>query len=143
MKLKLILIALIATFAISAQAQTAQEVQETIDKMQKSSTPCNAAPEAFKDFIAKFSTDADFFKSRLDLSEDELTKYAEILVPENMIAKLPFQKDDDMYYQSYGELQYNKAYIDCGWVDSFVTHTFEFKRQNGGKWHLTHIVPGE
>lgn len=143
MKLKFLLLTLFTVFCFSAYSQTAEEVQETIARMQKASTPCNGAPEAFKDFVAKFSTDREFFDSRLNLPEEEMTKYADILVPENMDAKTPFEKDDDFYYQAWGELQYNKAYLDCGWVDSYVTHTYEFTRGKGGKWYLTHIVPGE
>ena len=143
MKLRILFLSLIAVFAFSIKAQTAAEVQATVKKMENASTKCNGAPEAFKTFIAQFSTDKDFFNSRLQLTDEEKTKYAEILVPENMTAKEPYEKDDDMYYQAWGELQYNKAYLDCGWVDSFVTHTFEFTRGKGGKWYLTHIVPGE
>ena len=142
MKLRILILSLVAIFTLSAKAQTAEEVNETIKRMENASTYCNGAPEAFKSFIAKFSTDEEFFKSRLNLPDAELSKYDDILVPENMVAKTPFAKDGDQYYQAWGELQYNKAYLDCGWVDSFVTHTFEFTRGKGGKWYLTHIVPG-
>ena len=143
MKLRILILSLVAIFTLSAKAQTAEEVNETIKRMENASTYCNGAPEAFKSFIAKFSTDEEFFKSRLNLPDAELSKYDDILVPENMLAKAPFAKDGDQYCQAWGELQYNKAYLDCGWVDSFVTHTFEFTRGKGGKWYLTHIVPGD
>ena len=51
-------------------------------------------------------------------------------------------RDDDMYYQSWGELQYQKTYLYCGWVDSYLTHTFQFERIDG-KWYLYRIIADE
>ena len=80
--------------------------------------------------------------STRSLTDDQREKYASLLVPDNFTAKRPFAKDDDEYYQAWGEIQYTQVYLDCGWVDSYVTHTFEFKRI-GGKWYLDKVVPGE
>lgn len=140
--LKIFLVAIMAIAGIAAQAQTAAEVKATVAKMQAAGTPCNQGAEPFKQFIVKFNTDADFMASRLRVTDAEKEKYAELLVPGNFEAKAPFAKDDDEYYQSWGELQRNKAYLDCGWVDSYVTHTFEFIRVDE-KWYLGKIVPGE
>ncbi len=142
MKIKFVIALLMMTFAMSVNAQPAAEIEATVKKMENPATPCNKAPEAFNSFIKKFSTDEAFMKSRISLPEKELTDFAEVLKPENMTAKLPYEKDGDEFYQSWGELQYNKAYLECGIVDSYCTHTFEFTRK-GGLWHLTHIVPGE
>lgn len=144
MKLKSLIIAIVAMFIASSSlsAQTAKEVQATVAKMESSSALCNKGPEPFKTFIAKFSTDEEFMKSRLKLSEAQSTEFADLLVPSNFTAKEPFEKDGDMYYQSWGELQYQKTYLDCGWVDSYVTHTFLFERFDG-KWYLHRIIADE
>lgn len=143
--MKKILLALVMLVGFSAVsfAQTAAEVKATEKKMMAASCPSNGAPEAFKTFIAQFSTDKDFMESRLALTPEQREQYAELLVPSSFTAKTPFDKDGEEYYQAWGELQYNKAYLDCGWVDSYVTHTFEFTRGAGGKWQLSKIVPGE
>lgn len=138
----LALILVMACAAFTVNAQTAAEVNATVKKMMSASTPCNQGTEPFKEFIAKFSTDKDFMESRLRLSEQQRQEYADLLVPSNFTAKVPFAKDDDEYYQSWGELQFAKAYLECGWVDSYCTHTFEFVR-DGQKWYLAKIVPGE
>lgn len=144
MKLKSLIIAIVAMFIASSSlsAQTAKEVQATVAKMESSSALCNKGPEPFKTFIAKFSTDEEFMKSRLKLSEAQSTEFADLLVPSNFTAKEPFEKDGDMYYQSWGELQYQKTYLDCGWVDSYVTHTFLFERFDG-KWYLHRVIADE
>ncbi|MBQ4345113.1 MAG: hypothetical protein IJC40_04340 [Muribaculaceae bacterium] len=141
MKKFLLIIAFIAVGFVM-QAQTVAEIEETVARFNNPSTPCNQGGEAFNDFIAKFSTDQEFLNSRLKLTEAQKSEYAELLVPENFTAKLPFAKDDDMFYQAWGELQFNSAYLDCGWVDSYCTHTFEFKRI-GGKWYLAKVVVDE
>lgn len=145
MKIKSLLFAVVAIIIGSASmsAQTAKEVRETVARMESSSAQCNKGPEAFKTFIAKFSTDEDFMNSRINLEyEAKRTEFAELFVPSNFTAKEPFAKDGDMYYQSWGELQYQKTYLDCGWVDSYVTHTFKFERING-KWYLRDIIADE
>lgn len=138
---KVIILTFIAVFAVTlnVNAQTKAEVEASNKKMLAASTPCNKAPEAFKDFIAKFSTDQEFLNSRLKLSPEQRSKYADLLVPDNFIAKAPFDKDGEEFFQMWGELQYNKAYLECGWVDSYVEHIFEFIR-DGGKWYLGKIV---
>ena len=135
---------IVAAFALIAgitplMAQTAAEVEATNKKMLAASTPCNQGPEAFKDFIAKFSTDNEFMDSRLKLSPELREKYASVLVPSEFTAKKPFEKDGEEWYQAWGELQFGKAYLMCGWVDSYVEYIFEFTRQNG-KWFLSNIV---
>lgn len=144
MKIKTLIIAIVAMFVASASmsAQTAQEVQATVAKMESKTALCNKGPESFKTFIAQFSTDEEFMKSRLKLSEAQSTEFADLLVPSNFTAKEPFEKDGDMYYQSWGELQYQKTYLDCGWVDSYVTHTFLFERFDG-KWYLHKVIADE
>ena len=59
--MKKLLLAIVMAFTLSAVsfAQTAAEVNATQKKMMAASTPCNGAPEAFKTFIAQFSTDKD------------------------------------------------------------------------------------
>lgn len=128
--------------ALGANAQTAKEVKATETKMMAAATPCNQGPEAFKQFIQKFNTDQTFLDSRLKITDAQKEEYAAILHPGNFEAKVPFAKDGDEFYQSWGELQFAKAYLDCGWVDSYVAYTFEFIRVNG-KWYLGKIVPGE
>ena len=144
MKIKSLFIAIVALVigCVSANAQTAQEVKETVAKMESKTALCNKGPEAFNVFIAKFSSDEEFMKSRIKLSEDQSTKYAELIIPSNFTAKEPFAKDNDMYYQAWGELQYQKTYLDCGWVDSFITHTFLFERIDG-KWYLAKVIADE
>lgn len=121
------------------------DVNESIELMQNPSEPWNSG-EAFSSFIKKFSTDEEFMKSRIKLTAAQQSEYKDLLVPSNFEAKLPFQKEDaeegDLYYQMWGEMQYSTVHLDCGWVDSYYTHTFEFKRL-GGKWFLSKIVPGE
>lgn len=121
------------------------DVDESIELMQNPSEKWNSA-EAFSSFIKKFSTDEEFMKSRIKLSDAQQKEYSELLVPSNFEAKHPFQKEDaeegELYYQMWGEMQYSTVHLDCGWVDSYYTHTFEFKRL-GGKWYLSKIVPGE
>ncbi len=129
--------------ATASFAQTAAEVNATQKKMLAASTPCNGAPEAFKTFIEKFSTDKDFMDSRISVTADQREKYADLLVPANFVAKAPYDKDGETLYQSWGELQYNKVYLCCGIVDEYDTHTFEFTRDKKGLWTLSKIVPGE
>lgn len=135
-------LAVLMCTAMDAKGQTAAEVDATVAKVMSAKAPCNQGPEAFKTFIGKFSTDSAFMESRVRLTDDQREKYASLLVPDNFTAKRPFAKDDDEYYQAWGEIQYTQVYLDCGWVDSYVTHTFEFKRI-GGKWYLDKVVPGE
>lgn len=132
----------IGAAVLGAQAQTAAEVEATQKKMMAKTTPCNQGPEPFSQFIAKFNTDPQFMAERLAVSDAEKEKFAGVLAPGNFEAKKPFAKDGDEYYQSWGELQFAKAYLDCGWVDSYVTHTFEFVRRDG-KWYLGKVVAGE
>lgn len=133
---------LAASFSFSAVAQTAAEVEATNKRMLSASTPCNQGPEAFKDFIAKFSTDRDFMESRIKLSAEQRQQYANLLEPSEFTAKKPFDKDGEEWYQSWGELQFAKAYLECGWVDSYVEYIFEFIRENG-KWYLGKVVAEE
>lgn len=129
--------------AVSANAQTAAEVNATEKKMTSASAPCNKGPEAFKTFIEKFNSDQEFLDSRLAVGDAQKAKFAELLVPGNFAAKTPAPKGDDEWYQSWGEIQYNKVYLDCGWVDSYVEHTFEFIRNAKGEWTLGKVVAGE
>lgn len=135
--------ALLLGCSVAGNAQTAAEVNATVKKMEAASAPCNKAPEAFKTFIEKFNTDKDFLESRLAVDDAQRTKFADILVPGNFKAMTPAPKGDDEWYQSWGELQYNKAYLDCGWVDSYVEYTFEFIRNKSGLWTLAKVVAGE
>ena len=98
MKIKSLFIAIVALVidCVSANAQTAQEVKETVAKMESKTALCNKGPEAFNVFIAKFSSDEEFMKSRIKLDEAQSTEFAELLVPSNFTAKEPFAKDDDM-----------------------------------------------
>lgn len=141
-KTALVLALMVCGSALNSNAQTAADVEATNKKMMAASTPCNQGPEPFKDFIAKFSTDEAFMNSRLKLSDAEREKYAAVLVPSEFTAKKPFPKDGDEWYQAWGELQFAKAYLMCGWVDSFVDYIFEFTRQNG-QWYLSKIVAEE
>ena len=142
MKFRLLIVAIMACIACSVSAQTAKEVQDSEARMQNKSTACNGGPEAFNVFIAKFSTDEQFMTSRVKLDETQLTQFADLIVPSNFMAKTPFAEDDDMYYQSWGELQYKKAYLDCGWVDSYMTHSFLFERIDG-VWYLSKVIADE
>lgn len=118
------------------------EVENSVARMKNPATKCNTGAEPFSKFIEQFSTDKAFFDSRIALTDAQKSEYAELLVPENFTAKLPFVKDDDVYYQTWGETQGFQVYLECGWCDSYSTHTFEFKRK-GNKWYLSKIVPGE
>ncbi len=144
MKIKSLFIAVLAFLmgGVAMSAQTAKEVQATVAKMESGSALCNKGAEPFKTFIAKFSADEEFMNSRIKLSDAQRTEFADLLVPSNFTAKEPFEKDGDMYYQSWGELQYQKTYLDCGWVDSYVTHTFMFERLDG-KWYLHKVIADE
>ena len=133
---------LCAGVAFSAGAQTAADVNATQKKMMAASTPCNQGPESFKSFIEKFNSDAEFMNSRLKITDAQREKFAAQLKPGEFEAKAPFAKDGDEWYQSWGELQFAKAYLDCGWVDSYVEYTYEFIRVDG-KWYLGKIVAGE
>lgn len=140
MKNRLLALAVAVVAAICAMsAQTAAEVNASVKKMENASTDCNQGAEPFRKFIAKFSTDKDFMESRLKISDAQRSQFADLLTPETFTAKVPFAKDGEEYYQAWGELQRNSAYLDCGYVDSFSDHTFEFKRI-GEKWYLAKIV---
>ena len=121
------------------------DINESVELMQDASEAWNQG-EAFSEVIKKFATDEEFMNSRIRLTPAQVTEYKELLVPSNFEAKHPFQKEDaedgELFYQMWGEMQWGTVHLDCGWMDSYYTHTFEFKR-NGGKWYLTKIVPGE
>jgi hypothetical protein len=147
-----IIMAFVATIACHAQMSQEEiidsyvaDVNESVQTMMGTSQPWNRG-ESFVSFIAKFSTDAEFMKSRTKLSAEQQTQFAHLLVPSNFEAQTPFEKegndDSKFFYQMWGEMQFSTVHLDCGWVDSYYSHTFEFKRV-GGKWHLTKIVPGE
>lgn len=138
-KLMLLIVAMICGSLVGVNAQTAAEVEATNKKMMAASTACNQGTEPFKNFIAKFSTDKEFMESRIKLSAEQREKYAAELVPETFTAKTPFAKDGDEWYQDWGELQYNKTYLECGWVDSYVEYIFVFERKDG-KWYLSDVV---
>lgn len=138
-KIIVILSVMVMGCGASMMAQTAADVNETVKRMQAASTPCNGGPEAFSSFIAKFSTDRDFMLSRIKLSDAQRQEYASLLVPSNFTAMTPTPKDGEEWYQMWGELQFNKAYLTCGWVDSYTEYTFEFIRVNG-KWYLGKVV---
>ena len=146
-------IAIVISIA-TCQAQMSQDdiidsyvadVNESVQTMMGTSQPWNQG-ESFVSFIMQFSTDTEFMKSRIKLSAEQQAEYANLLVPSNFEAQTPFEKegndDSKFFYQMWGEMQYSTVHLDCGWVDSYYSHTFEFKRV-GGKWHLTKIVPGE
>lgn len=129
---------------MTIQAQTASEVEATNKKVMAASTPCNSGTEPFKDFLKKFNTDKTFMESRMAISDSQKEKFAAVLVPSTFMAKAPFEKDGEMFYQMWGEVQGMKVYLECGWVDSFYEHTFEFQRKNGNsEWYLTNIVLGD
>ncbi len=133
-------VAVCGMFGVSSMsAQTAAEIKATETKMMNPKTLCNQGSEAFSTFIAKFSTDKEFMESRIKLDDSMKEKYAEIMVPETFTIKEPTERDGDMWYQAWGELQYQKVYLDCGWVDSFSEYTLEFNRI-GEKWYLARIV---
>ncbi len=121
------------------------DINESVELMQDASEAWNQG-EAFSEFIKKFASDEEFMNSRIRLTAAQATEYKDLLVPSNFEAKHPFQKEDaeegELFYQMWGEMQWGTVHLDCGWMDSYYTHTFEFKR-NGGKWYLTKIVPGE
>lgn len=144
----------IAISIATCQAQMSQEdiikcyisdVNESVELMQHTSEPWNQG-EAFSSFISKFSTDEAFMKSRIKLSAAQQNEYQDLLIPSNFEAKTPFEKEGNeestYFYQMWGEMQFSTVHLDCGWVDSYYAHTFEFKRL-GGKWYLSKIVPGE
>lgn len=129
---------------MNVQAQTAADVKSTDKKVMAASTPCNAGTEPFKDFLKKFNTDKTFMESRLAISDSQKEKYAAVLEPSTFMAKTPFEKDGEMFYQMWGEIQGMKVYLECGWVDSYYEYTFEFQRKNGNSdWYLTNIVTGD
>lgn len=141
-------------FLTSGYAQMSQEdiiknyivdINESVALMQDASEAWNQG-EAFCEFIKKFATDEEFMNSRIRLTPAQATEYKDLLVPSNFEAKHPFQKEDaeegELFYQMWGEMQWGTVHLDCGWMDSYYTHTYEFKR-NGGKWYLTKIVLGE
>ena len=121
------------------------DINESVELMQDASEKWNQG-EAFSEFIQKFSSDEEFMNSRIRLTAAQLSEYKELIVPSNFEAKHPFQREDaeegELFYQMWGEMQWGTVHLDCGWMDSYYTHTFEFKR-NGGKWYLTKVVPGE
>lgn len=154
MKRILLALAVVVLSTTVAMAQMSKEdiiksytadVEESIELMENPSEKWNAA-ESFTSFIKKFSTDEDFMKSRIKLTATQQSEYADLLVPSNFQAKVPFEKEggeeSELFYQMWGEMQYSTVHLDCGWVDSYYTHTYEFKRL-GGKWFLSKIVPGE
>ncbi len=154
MKKILLFFAVLALSVVSSYAQMTKDeiiksyisdVKESIELMKNPSEKWNAS-EAFSSFIEKFSTDVEFMNSRMKLTDVQAIEYKSLLVPSNFEAKLPFEKEgseeSEMFYQMWGEMQYGTVHLDCGWVDSYYTHTFEFKRI-GGKWYLSKIVPGE
>ena len=125
-------------------SQTAAEVDATNKKVMSASMPCNAGTEPFRDFLKKFNTDKAFMESRLAISDAQKEKFAALLEPSTFMVMTPFEKDGDMFYQMWGEIQGMKVYLECGWVDSFYEHTFEFQRKNGNSnWYLTNIVLGD
>ncbi len=139
---------IVSSYAQQLSAETIEmcsnDVKASVENMKNSSEGWNQGAEPFSKFIEKFSTDEQFMNTRIKLTVAQKNEYKELLVPSNFEAKLPAirQEGEEMYYQQWGEMQTNTVYLDCGWVDSYYTHTFEFKRI-GGKWNLSKIVPGE
>lgn len=139
----------VVSYAQMSQAEIIKnyiiDINESVELMQDASESWNQG-EAFCEFIKKFASDEEFMNSRIRLTAAQATEYKDLLVPSNFEAKHPFQKEDaeegELFYQMWGEMQWGTVHLDCGWMDSYYTHTFEFKR-NGGKWYLTKIVPGE
>lgn len=121
-----------------------KDVKESVENMKNGAEVWNQGAEPFSQFIEKFSTDEEFCNSRIKLTAAQRAEYKSVLAPSNFVAKLPYEPNpgDGLYYQQWGEMQRNTVYLDCGWVESYYTHTFEFKRI-GGKWVLAKIVPGE
>ncbi len=154
MKRLLSLAIAVAMTAVACYAQMSKEeiiksytddVTESVVLMENASEPWNQG-ESFSSFIKKFSSDEQFMLSRVRLTSAQQKDYKDLLVPSNFEAKTPFEKEGgeegELYYQMWGEMQYSTVHLDCGWVDSYYTHTYEFKRL-GGKWYLSKIVPGE
>ncbi len=135
--LSLAFIALMGCMSVAAQTKT--EIDESVVRMESASAPCNQGAEPFKDFIAKFSTDQEFMKSRLKLTDAQQTEFSDILNPYDFQAMGPVEREDDVWYQAWDELQRNSVYLTCGWVDSFTEHIYEFKRI-GEKWYLAKVV---
>lgn len=149
MKLKSIIAASLLTISASAMAQYdlnasvaehATEVQESIDRLNGNGKH-NLAPEPFKDFLAKFSSDPQFMDSRISLSTADKEKNASLLVPETFSAKAPQimlnEGVEDVYYQIWDEMQFHTVHLNCCW-DGILDHDIVFERKNG-KWYLTQI----
>lgn len=121
--------------------QYRQEVAQSVIKMQGDGKQ-NAAPEPFKDFIKKFSSDEAFMESRIALPTGEREKFSGLLTLETFTAKEPVVREnegiDDIYYQIWDEMQFHTVHLDCCW-DGILEHTIIFDRKNG-KWYLTQIL---
>lgn len=140
---KIILVLIAVCGAVCGlNAQTKAQIEASEKKVMATGTPCNQGTEPFSKFIAQFSTDKTFMDSRLKLPEGQAQKYASLLEPANFKAMTPRDIDGELYYQEWGEMQFAKVYLYCGWVDSYLEHTFEFVRQ-GDKWYLGKIVVDE
>lgn len=150
MKLKNIIagFALLTVTAASAQydLKTAAEeyktqVEASIKKM-NGNDKHNAGPEAFKDFIAKFSTDEAFMNERIALDDKAREKYADLLTPSTFTAKLPAIADndgsEDIYYQIWDEMQFHTVHLNCCW-DGVLENNIIFMKKDG-KWYLETIT---
>lgn len=134
--------AAMAQYDLNAAAEGYRaEVDESVKKMEGSGNH-NLAPEPFKEFIAKFSTDSAFMESRTSLTEADKEKFAPLLTPSTFEAKAPVIADnngtDDVYYQIWDEMQFHTVHLDCCW-DGVLEYVIIFERKSG-RWHLTQIL---
>lgn len=130
-----------AQYDLSASvAEHTTEVNESVARLNADGKH-NLAPEPFKVFIAKFSTDPEFMASRINLSPADKEKNASLLVPETFTARLPEimsnEGNDDVYYQVWDEMQAHTVHLNCCW-DGILDHDIVFERKTG-KWYLTQI----
>lgn len=150
MKLKTIIAGLGLLTAAAASAQYdlnaaaedyKTQVEASIKKM-NGNDKHNAAPEPFKEFIAKFSTDEAFMNERIALDVAAREKYADLLTPSTFTAKLPVIADndgsEDVYYQIWDEMQFHTVHLNCCW-DGVLENNIIFMKRNG-KWYLDAIT---
>lgn len=93
---------------------------------------CNRAPEAFREFVGRFTTEPAFRKSRVELYESSYR------LPEGTNEGTFEQRkpDEDGFFSAWRVMEGDSVVFSSGWLNSEVAEEYTFVRKQGGLWYL-------
>lgn len=93
---------------------------------------CNKGPEAFRDFVTRFTAEEGFRDSRIDLYDDSYH------LPEDteQIAFVQHKPDEEGFFSAWRVMEGDSVVFSSGWLNSEVAEEYTFVRKEKGLWFL-------